>query len=109
MGRPKHSSGQIRKVMEAFANDRQRWRYGYDLSREAGVSAGTLYPALSRLAADGLLEHRWELPQDGGRPRHCYRLTDEGVEFVNGFPAAAPAPAPVPVRRVKPRLNGFSQ
>lgn len=81
MGRPRHSSVQVRRVLAVFAADRSRWRYGYELAREAQVTAGTLYPALARLADDGLLEHHWEFSPDGRRPRHCYRLTDSGVRF----------------------------
>lgn len=81
MGRPRHSSEQVAKLLRALSADPVRWRYGYDLSAEAGIGAGTLYPALARLADDGLLEHRWELPAENGRPRHLYRLTDAGVEF----------------------------
>ena len=44
---------------------------------------GTLYRALGRLEAMGLLESRWEDPQlaaEEGRPgRRLYRLTDAGV------------------------------
>jgi DNA-binding PadR family transcriptional regulator len=54
-----------------------------------------MYPALARLADDGLLEHRWELPAENGRPRHLYRLTEAGAEFAaarleTSRPAAAP-------------------
>jgi PadR family transcriptional regulator len=81
VGRPRHSSEQTTRVLRVLAADPSRWRYGYELSIEAVVSAGTLYPALARLADDGLLEHRWELPSETGRPRHMYRLTSSGLEF----------------------------
>ena len=45
-----------------------------------------MYPALARLADDGLLEHRWELPSENGRPRHRYRLTAEGLRFAASRP-----------------------
>jgi DNA-binding PadR family transcriptional regulator len=48
-----------------------------------------MYPALARLADDGFLEHRWELPGESGRPRHLYRLTASGVEFAAGRLASA--------------------
>jgi DNA-binding PadR family transcriptional regulator len=86
--------------VSALAADPSRWRYGYDLSTEAGITAGTMYPALARLADDGLLEHRWELPSESGRPRHMYRLTSAGVEFARARINAARTPAP----RGKPRL-----
>ena len=81
MGRPRHSSEQTTTLLRALCADPARWRYGYELSTEAGISAGTMYPALARLADDGLLEHRWELPSENGRPRHLYRLTAKGLEF----------------------------
>lgn len=34
----------------------QAWRHGYDLGREVGLKAGSLYPILIRLADAGLLE-----------------------------------------------------
>jgi DNA-binding PadR family transcriptional regulator len=83
----------------ALAADPSRWRYGYDLSAEAGITAGTMYPTLARLADDGLLEHRWELPAENGRPRHPYRLTDAGVEFAVARLRAARTAVP----RGKPR------
>jgi len=100
VGRPRHSSQQTTKLLELLASEPDRWRYGYDLSAETKISAGTLYPALARLADDGLLEHRWELPSEGGRPRHVYRLTAAGMRFAAARVAAERA-AP---RRRKPRL-----
>jgi PadR family transcriptional regulator, regulatory protein PadR len=81
MGRPRHSSEQTTRLLRAFDANPERWRYGYALSAEADLTAGTLYPALARLAEDGLLEDRWELASENGRPRHLYRLTAKGAEF----------------------------
>ncbi len=61
------------------------WRYGYDLTRETGIKAGTLYPVLMRLADQGLLESEWHEPKrPGAPPRHAYRLTPTGVAFAHG-------------------------
>lgn len=38
---------------------------------------GTLYPMLSKLKRDGLIEYEWE-ESSGGPPRKYYRLSDEG-------------------------------
>lgn len=58
------------------------WRYGYDLTKEIGVGAGTLYPLLGRWAAQGLLEAEWRPAETQGRPpRHAYRLTSSGLAF----------------------------
>ena len=57
-------------------------RYGYDLARQANVSAGSLYPILSRLEGVGWLDSRWEEadPEREGRPRRrYYRLTAAGA------------------------------
>jgi len=41
------------------------------------LSAGTVYPLLSRLRADGLLQSEW-VEADAGHPRKYYRLTPTG-------------------------------
>jgi PadR family transcriptional regulator, regulatory protein PadR len=61
-------------------------RHGYGIIREVGtlsaasvtLQAGTLYAALDRLAAEGLVEIDREETVDG-RPRRYYRLTDGGA------------------------------
>ncbi len=59
------------------------WQHGYDITAQAGVKSGTLYPLLMRLEAQGLLEARWvDSPQPGRPPRHVYRLTDSGRRWV---------------------------
>lgn len=46
------------------------------------VVEGTVYPLLTRLKNDGLLNYRWE-ESTSGPPRKYYGLTDEGKEFLN--------------------------
>ncbi|AKG33315.1 PadR family transcriptional regulator [Paenibacillus durus] len=41
------------------------------------ISNGTLYPLISRLVENGLINQRDE-PQEGGRPRKIYELTEMG-------------------------------
>src|SRR5512137_734429 len=41
------------------------------------LSAGTVYPLLSRLKAEGLLRSEW-VEADAGHPRKYYQLTREG-------------------------------
>lgn len=62
------------------------WRgklYGLEILRrlESGsdlvLSAGTVYPLLSRLKAEGLLESEW-VEAEVGHPRKYYRLTSTG-------------------------------
>jgi PadR family transcriptional regulator, regulatory protein PadR len=45
------------------------------------VVEGTVYPLLTRLKNDGLLNYRWE-ESTSGPPRKYYGLTDEGKHFL---------------------------
>lgn len=40
---------------------------------------GTLYPLLSKMRRDGLLDHEWE-ESESGPPRKYYRVTESGTE-----------------------------
>jgi DNA-binding PadR family transcriptional regulator len=76
--------------------------YGYQIIKELGKRSqgyfkfkeGTLYPALHRLEAAGLVSGRWEqLPS--GKERRYYHLTDKGLHLLEekvaewrGFSAA---------------------
>ena len=72
-------SPQTAAVLAALAREPAQWRYGYELGKEVGLEAGTLYPILIRLAERGLLEAGWESEPPVGRPpRHLYRVTGEG-------------------------------
>jgi PadR family transcriptional regulator PadR len=55
------------------------WQYGYQLSKETGLTSGTIYPTLIRLSDQGVLESQW---RSGKRPRHAYRLTSHGRALV---------------------------
>ncbi|MCU0418462.1 MAG: PadR family transcriptional regulator [Cyclobacteriaceae bacterium] len=46
------------------------------------VVEGTLYPLLTRLKNAGLLEYKW-VESKAGPPRKYYKLTDEGIRFLN--------------------------
>jgi len=65
-------------------------RYGFDLVRALAAvdgmvtSEGTIYPLLSRLRRDGLVESTWR-ESTTGPPRRYYRLTDEGRGALAGF------------------------
>src|SRR5690349_607220 len=58
-------------------------RYGLEILRgleaqsDLVVSEGTVYPLLSRLKAEGLLESEW-VDAEAGHPRKYYRLTASG-------------------------------
>ncbi len=45
------------------------------------VVEGTLYPLLSRLRNDGLLDYYWE-ESSSGPPRKYYKLTEKGGTFL---------------------------
>jgi PadR family transcriptional regulator, regulatory protein PadR len=80
MVRKANTSRQTLLLFRSFLERRGDWRYGYDLSRETGLKSGTLYPTLMRLEDQGLLETRWEEPDQRGRPpRHMYRLNGAGA------------------------------
>jgi PadR family transcriptional regulator len=57
--------------------------YGLEILRrlesdsELALSAGTVYPLLARLRAEGLLDAEW-VEADAGHPRKYYRLTITG-------------------------------
>jgi DNA-binding PadR family transcriptional regulator len=68
-------------ILDAFLEQPEDWKYGYDLSRFTGLKSGTLYPILMRLAERRLLETKWETGEPGKPPRHMYRFTPDGLRF----------------------------
>lgn len=75
------------KVLGAMLEDAMAWHYGLQLSKEAGIASGTVYPMLARLENAGWLESRWEDagPANEGRPRRrLYRLTGLGERMAYG-------------------------
>jgi DNA-binding PadR family transcriptional regulator len=89
-------------VLRALAAEPARWRYGYDLAAEVGLKSGSLYPILVRLADRGLLDAAWEPGPEGRPPRHLYRLSTAGREYVAALPPARAAQA---VARTRTRLS----
>jgi PadR family transcriptional regulator PadR len=65
-------------------------RYGFDLVRALGevdgmvTSEGTIYPLLSRLRRDGLVETVWR-ESPSGPPRRYYHLTAAGSSALDAF------------------------
>lgn len=65
-------------------------RYAFDLVRSLGqidgmvTSEGTLYPLLSRLRRDGLVETTWR-ESTSGPPRRYYSLTSAGEAALDAF------------------------
>jgi PadR family transcriptional regulator PadR len=75
--------------------------WGFELSRESGLPAGTIYPILQRLTTAGWVSDRWEDPtlaQAEKRPiRRYYRLTVEGrARAVHALEQAGPSRAGLP-------------
>jgi PadR family transcriptional regulator, regulatory protein PadR len=117
MGRTIRLSTQTRAILLAFLERASQWRYGYDLSRETDLKAGTLYPILIRLSDARWLEARWEEPSSPGRPpRHMYRLTQDGRSWARTATArtatartatarAATKEAPARARATRPVYN----
>lgn len=66
-------------VLEALAEGKAAWHYGYELSQKVGLGSGSLYAILMRLAERGLLEARWESGPHRRPPRHLYSLTRDGL------------------------------
>lgn len=68
-------------VLQALA---QGHRFGFDVMDITGLPSGTVYPALRRLEAQGLVRSDWESEVDArhaGRPRRrYYELTRPGQE-----------------------------
>ncbi len=99
MQRNRPPSAQTISVLRALAADPARWRYGYDLATEVHLKSGSLYPILVRLADRGLLETSWELSGGSRPPRHLYRLTGAGREYVAALAPRAGRASPHPRRR----------
>jgi PadR family transcriptional regulator PadR len=65
-------------------------RYGFDLVRGLAdvdgmvTSEGTIYPLLSRLRRDGLVESSWR-ESPSGPPRRYYRATSSGHAALDDF------------------------
>ena len=109
MTRTRRPSAQTIAVLLALAEHPTAWRYGYELCRQLGLKAGSMYPILMRLADHGMLETDWEKQPPAGRPpRHLYRLTGAGREHAQSLAAdAAPSrPAMTPAPRTAPHPAG---
>lgn len=65
-------------------------RYGFEITRELSeadglvTSEGTVYPLLTRLRNDGLVDSYWQESNEGP-PRRYYRLTKEGQRALESF------------------------
>lgn len=90
-------------VLQAVANG---YGYGFDVMDVTGLPSGTVYPALRRMEAAGLVRSKWESAVIAQReqrpPRKYYDITRSGqlalAEAVERYrlerrPAAQPKPS----------------
>lgn len=76
--RKTHALVQVAMVLLA---DPPRRHWGYELSKQTGVRSGVLYPMLTRMLNEGLVEDGWEDPatiREKRPPRRYYELTTKG-------------------------------
>jgi DNA-binding PadR family transcriptional regulator len=52
----------MRILLERLMAQAPRPQHGYELMKETGLSSGTLYPLLMRMADQGLVEAEWRAP-----------------------------------------------
>jgi PadR family transcriptional regulator PadR len=74
---------QVLKVLRLLLEHPHAAHYGLDLSRQAGLATGTIYPILTRLEQGGWVVSAWEDndPSEVGRPRRrLYWITQDGAE-----------------------------
>ena len=94
MARKRRPSSQTIDVLTALVATPASWRYGYELGLDVGLSSGSLYPILVRLADRELLESQWETnPPTGRPPRHLYRLSQRGREYAAAYTSTSSARA----------------
>lgn len=70
----------VKIALALMGGDPYGKHWGYELTKQAGVLSGTLYPILRRMLTDGWLTDGWEDPTtiSDRPPRRYYELTDEG-------------------------------
>jgi DNA-binding PadR family transcriptional regulator len=74
-------TGPTLKLLKLMLEEPAKKRSGAEMSREAKIGSGTLYPLLLRLERVGWLISEWEQidPREAGRPRkRFYRLSANG-------------------------------
>ena len=77
-----NAKSQMRKGMLEYCDIIQQLKQA-----ELLVVEGTLYPLLTRLKNDGLLQYQWQ-ESTQGPPRKYYALSPEGEQFLEGLDTA---------------------
>jgi PadR family transcriptional regulator PadR len=91
-------------ILRVLLDDPVGEHYGLEISKEAGLPGGSLYPILARLEREGWVTSDWEDLDEreaGRRRRRYYRLTTDGAAWAGQALAAAArqlSPKAVPVR-----------
>ena len=75
-------TGPVQQVLRAMLDHPTVPLYGLQISKQADLETGTLYPVMARLERVGWVESSWEDPDlsiSDGRPRRrYYQLTKDG-------------------------------
>lgn len=72
------------QVAKIFIGDPGQERWGSEITTMTNIKAGTVYPMLETMKADGLIVDRWETDEEmiarkpGGSRRRYWRLTSKG-------------------------------
>src|SRR6187200_2320395 len=90
-------------ILQVAANG---YGYGFDIMDATGLPSGTVYPALRRMEAAGLILSQWEdavVAQREQRPlRKYYALTKLGRHTLADVAARYRLTDPAPARRPRP-------
>lgn len=108
MGQRVRITLQTLQVLRALLDDPGGEHYGLEISRNAGLPTGSIYPILARLEAAGWVTSAWEdidEATEGRRRRRYYRLSSDGVEFARSQLLEAQRSLGVASRRPHGRLN----
>jgi PadR family transcriptional regulator PadR len=80
------------QVAMALLEDPSGKHWGYELSRQAGVRSGTIYPMLTQMLREGWLSDGWEDPNkivEKRPPRRYYEITPLGLARLGALLAEA--------------------
>ena len=105
------------QVAAAIMDNGDQRLWGYELSRQAGVRSGVLYPIMHRMLDEGWLTDGWEALDpsvDKRPPRRYYKLTEKGSRQLGALMQAAKSDARFAALRpiltgLQPRLIFRSQ
>jgi PadR family transcriptional regulator PadR len=80
------------QVAMALLDDPTGRHWGYELSKQASIRSGVMYPMLTRMLNEGWITDGWEDPNtitERRPPRRYYRLTDKGLQELGAVLRAA--------------------